>query len=417
MEINISNKNKYDEVIIVDSAYDVIKNIKEKKDSKFSELVKIDYKNNSFLESGKYNLYKINKNNIYISVFPRYIKNKKYVSSFDTSINYSSINYYSYTFDLNKILMYKCEIKNGQVNISNEKCQVIHPVARTNTHSVCFPDSDNIVSFGNVSIIEQNAMGSSMKPSMDTMVLCKAIFIHSINNKFNKILEIGAGSGFVSKFFATIANFDNKLIVDMNELDGTAIAYIKSNKFGYIERLDKKQVTYNIITESALTYLKNNIDYDIVYSNPPYVPFPQEIDNEIIYTPLKPNFSMGIKLIESIINYTYEKPNRSSLVLITSVTLKSLYIQKILKEKQYDVIFNHEGVFKTWFVVSSVQPSDIWKYNSISNSGNSYDILKLGNYNFKVGLCNIPENKDFKDIYKKYNDSKWQYMYCILFKN
>lgn len=89
------------------------------------------------------------------------------------------------------------------------------------------------------------------KPSTDTFLL-----VDSLRNYFgNSALEIGTGSGFVSNFLSR--NFKNVVATD---IDVQSLIYCKTNTNPKI----------NLICCDTTTAI--NIKFDLIVSNPPYLP-------------------------------------------------------------------------------------------------------------------------------------------------
>lgn len=105
-------------------------------------------------------------------------------------------------------------------------------------------------------------------PSIDTLVIAKALKkIFSQNNKIYSAIEVGCGSGFLSKYILTKnTELQSMVINDMNPL---AIECARDN-------IKDSRAEFRIgLGQDALASKK----YDLIVCNPPYIPRPDSIEN------------------------------------------------------------------------------------------------------------------------------------------
>lgn len=129
----------------------------------------------------------------------------------------------------------------------------------------------NVEFYGNIINVNENVL----IPRFETEYLVdKTIkYIRKLTTKQINVLEIGTGSGCIS--------ISLKKCLDANI---TAIDISRKALEVAIENANQNEVTINFIEEDINKYITNS-KFDLVISNPPYVPINSIVDEKIKYEP------------------------------------------------------------------------------------------------------------------------------------
>jgi len=131
-------------------------------------------------------------------------------------------------------------------------------------------------------------------PRFETEYLVDKTIKYLKKMKHNKIdiLEIGTGSGCIS--IALNKNIDSN--IDAIDISEKAIEVAKNNAI-------MNNVTINFITEDINNYCSNK-KFNLIISNPPYVPFDSLVDEKIKYEPQNAIFAeeKGLYFYKLILN-------------------------------------------------------------------------------------------------------------------
>jgi len=157
--------------------------------------------------------------------------------------------------------------KNPVLLTNNYEIGKLPPTMRETLHAL-FGSRPRIIEYDGVSTIWDSRHVGVWCPSIDTILFAKALNqIAQKENNFKRAIEIGCGSGFLSKYaLKKFPKLDHILVNDINP------AAIRSAQD-------------NINDPRAGYYLGNGIDklkdgkYDLVVANPPYVPRPGSIED------------------------------------------------------------------------------------------------------------------------------------------
>ncbi len=201
--------------------------------------------------------------------------------------------------------------KNPVLLTDNYKISKLNPTKRDTLFSL-FSGRPRIVEYDGVSVIDKSYHPSVWCPSIDTVLFARGLKkLFAKRKKFNKVIEIGTGSGFLSKFILE-KNKEVKTIV-VNDLNNFAVDCAKDNI------KDKRAILH---TGDGIKKL--NVDkYDLIICNPPYIPRPKSIDE----TPYE-----GVSLLYDLI-HNYKKYLNKNGILITNISslCESIVIDKSLK--------------------------------------------------------------------------------------
>jgi len=189
---------------------------------------------------------------------------------------------------------------------------------------------------------EQGKYKGVWGPSIDTILFCKGLNEIDLNNVKN-VIEIGCGSGFISKYI--INNAKNLEKIDLIDLNEYALKCAQDNI---------RDNRTNFVIGNAIKYITGK-KYDLVVCNPPYIDRPESIcDNPF----------EGVKLL----NY-----------IITSL----------------DTILNKEGKFIT--NVSSLSGETVAQTINQSNV-NTRDIISM---EVPLKVYNVLKNEEWMNFLKE----------------
>lgn len=148
-------------------------------------------------------------------------------------------------------------------------------------------------------------------PSIDTLLMTRAL--SKINLKgIKKIIEIGAGSGFIAKY--VINNSTDLEEITLNELKENAELCWKDNI--------QDSRTKFVIGE-GIEYIQDK-EYDLIICNPPYIDRPKRVNK---------NAYEGVEVIEELFKYVKKFPNTR---LITNVSsLSGERIKNLLQDDNF----------------------------------------------------------------------------------
>lgn len=250
--------------------------------------------------------------------------------------------------------------QNGQLaTVSNKKIVQKNPVAASPEHGdirfglpasvkqlIGYDDGSN----NPVSMIFQAPLKSTfMKPNVDTMLICHGLkkFLIDENRKFDRGIDIGTGSGFIAKYIATRSNHvSNVTAIDIDpkagEFMGSSGADMPNN--------------VKIVIGDAITYLNNHLDYDLIVSNPPYVPTVEETKSNKKVAIDNPSFWQGTGLMSYLISDALPRMQQGArlVMVVPSTSLKSQSLYDVMQNlKKYGVearlLHEQEVAYKAWF--------------------------------------------------------------------
>ena len=199
--------------------------------------------------------------------------------------------------------------KNPVLLTDNYKIGQLKPEIRDTIFSL-FSNKPRIVEYDNVSVRSDESHINVWCPSIDTILFAKALSkLFNKKNNYQSVLEIGCGSGFLSKYaLAKSKTIKSLLIIDINKY---AIKCAMDNIN------DKRALFY---TGDGLKKIKNG-KFDLMICNPPYVPRQSSIDD---------NPYEGVSVLNYLIHEGQKHLNKNG-VIITNIS--SLCWDIVLKQK------------------------------------------------------------------------------------
>jgi tRNA1(Val) A37 N6-methylase TrmN6 len=166
------------------------------------------------------------------------------------------------------------------------------------------------VEYDGVSTLDKGEYRSVWCPSIDTVLFAKALRkVFRKRKNFSKAIEIGTGSGFLSKY-CLVKNKTIKSIL-VNDLNPHAVQIA-------MENIKDKRANYYI--GDGIEKVKQN-KYDLILCNPPYIPRPESIDD---------NSYEGVSLLYDLVHNGQNYLNERG-VIITNIS--SLCWHIIMKSK------------------------------------------------------------------------------------
>lgn len=182
----------------------------------------------------------------------------------------------------------------------NYRISKLEPTLRETLFSL-FTSRPRTIEYDGVSVVWGAEYPTVWCPSIDTVLFAKALReIFSSEHKLTNAVEIGCGSGFLSKYvLSKVPTLQNILITDINP---EAVKCAQSN-------INDSRASF--LVGDGLEALKNN-KYDLVISNPPYVPRPDAIED---------NPYEGLEVINFILENvkTYLNPGGVSVLNVSSL--------------------------------------------------------------------------------------------------
>jgi release factor glutamine methyltransferase len=175
-------------------------------------------------------------------------------------------------------------------------------------------------------------------PSIDTILFAKALNkIFQKNNSFKTALEIGTGSGFLSKYcLQKLKALEEMYILDISPY---AIQCAQDNI---------TDIRARFLTANALEFLKSSKKkFDLLICNPPYVPRPKSIDD---------NPYEGVSLLYELLHNAknYLNPNGILVINISSLSMdiafdkKPMLPVKLLEKLEVPLKVNNIHNNKAW---------------------------------------------------------------------
>jgi len=232
-----------------------------------------------------------------------------------------------------------------------------------------------------------------MQPSIDTMLLCYGLallFEKCEGTDFRRIIDIGAGSGFIGKFAAVHAPGARE--AHLVDIDQAAKEYWESPGFGTERRtVSGHELTWQFHAGDAVELLAKDAAFDLIISNPPYIPTLAEA-SRLDGASHKGNFWEGCGLLIYLMELIMEDrvPRGARVVVaLTSLTLKSRRVRALLEEApskgvQVRVHLEREIAWKAWYAGTGSGPSYL-----LADDEEFRERQKIGDCEFFVG-CRPP---------------------------
>lgn len=252
---------------------------------------------------------------------------------------------------------------------------------------------------------------SFMKPNVDTMLICSGLHtLFQEGIQFKRAIDVGAGSGFIAKYLALNQPKGRITAID---IDPMAEKYMLSQEAAMPQNVI-------ICRGDALTHLSRYANqYNLIVSNPPYVPTPEQTETSKKVEIKDPSFWKGTGLICHMLEDSLEKmPKQGHLVIvIPSTALKSKRLNEIFhnysSNYQARILYQQEVAYKAAFAgdgkVTHLLATEEQRLNPTHFKGMNLSLF--------VGITSPgqPRACKIEDGRRDYRGYYWQMIYIIDF--
>jgi len=224
---------------------------------------------------------------------------------------------YSYDENVSKFVV---SIKNPVLVTDVYEINKLYPTLRDTVHAL-YSQAIKITEYAGIAFrFEQKKYPSVWGPSIDTLLFAKNLNKIDFKN-IKTVLEIGTGSGFLSKYILE----KNKGLKEVHVIDINKEA-IQCAK----EQIKDKRAKF--YCGDGLGYLKNK-KFDLIICNPPYIPRPKSIDD---------NPYEGISLLVDLLINSKKYLNARGVLMTNISSLCSRVISKVLDKENIKIDYLEE---------------------------------------------------------------------------
>ena len=202
--------------------------------------------------------------------------------------------------------------------------RVKNPVVMSNAYRgfVVQPHEVRYLHYRDVGMIFARPLGGRfMQPSIDTILVCRALVDCLADMpQVSRAIDVGSGSGLIGKFAAHYAQGDGDLEVTLVDIDPIATKYYHSNTFNAqsVVGIAGRSIDWKFRAEDAVALLNNDPAFDLVVSNPPYIPTKGEATSSSL-SPLSGGFWEGVGLVAYLLKLISERPGGPQARYLTQV--------------------------------------------------------------------------------------------------
>ena len=229
-------------------------------------------------------------------------------------------------------------VEDGVVNRSGPPdIKVKNPVVMSNASKgfVVQPYELRYLHYKKVGIVFARPPGGRfMQPSIDTILVCRGLVECLKTFKtVKRLIDVGSGSGFIGKFAGNYALGPSELEVTLVDIDPAAITYYKNRGFNSeAATMTGRQIDWKFCAEDAVALLDNDCSFDLIVSNPPYIPTKSETSSSAI-SPLSGGFWEGVGLVIYLLKLISQRAASGArlVLMITSLTLKAPAVLEALE--------------------------------------------------------------------------------------
>lgn len=316
----------------------------------------------------------------------------------------------------------RCSVQEGCVKLCSCEPSVVvrNPVVMSPAYKsiVLHPDTKRYMHFKGVGFVfARPSRGEFMAPSIDTVLVCHALdklFQETSreNKKFERIIDVGAGSGFIGKFAAVHAPGASR--VCLVDIDPAAKEYWLQAGFG---SAGVANVRWDFQVGDACNFLKLDSEYSLIISNPPYIPTRAETTEEMSVAHIC-GFWEGCGLLVFLLDMLEKGrfPDEAHLVVaITSLTLKSKYVCDWLstaasKGITVRVLDERELAWKAWYAGRGEASSHL-----LAVAREADERQRIGSCDFFVGATKPNKSREGgeKDKIGPSADYHWHVAYVL----
>ena len=256
----------------------------------------------------------------------------------------------------------------------NYRISQLNPTLR-DTLFALYESRPRIIEYDGVSTIWDQRHSNVWCPSIDTLLFAKAlrkIFVENFSfrnddltididiNNIKRVIEIGCGSAFLSKYLLTKSKIENIMINDINpEAVKCAMDNIRDSRALFMDGDGLELLRY----ETDLKYFAKK--FDLIICNAPYVPRPDSING---------NPYEGIELLTHLVHNGQRYLNKGG-IIITNIS--SLGWKLVFKEITEMNMFEIESL-KVPLKVNNILNNKDWleylrKLGLKSENNNGYE--------------------------------------------
>lgn len=347
---------------------------------------------------------------------------KRPYEKFDDSVNFRSLPVVEFTDDVGEQLVwYDGRIKSGKVCRPKGSADVRQklPVVMSPAYLgfAIEPNELRYLHYRDVGIVFARPRGGRfMQPSIDTILACYGVarLMEDPSCSFRHVIDVGSGSGFIGKFAAVHAAGEGELRVVLADIDATAMSYCKGLGFAAPKiGLNGRSVSWEFEAGDAVKLLEADSTFDLLISNPPYIPTIDECRTASV-SKLASSFWEGCGLVTYLLNRVMEgkcAPGAHLVLLISSLTLKSLMVQRLLKQApeqgvRVRTLVEREIGWKAWY--AGAGGSDFL----IASKSEAREKVRLGSCDFFVGAT-TPGHSRQGGSRDSIWDYHWHYVYVL----
>jgi hypothetical protein len=147
------------------------------------------------------------------------------------------------------------------------------------------------------------------------------------------------------------------LEITLVDVDPTAMDYVKTNSFNAPSQgMRSRKVRWKLFAQDAVELLDKDSDFDLIVSNPPYVPTLEETQSSTVSHDVS-GFWEGVGLVVYLINLLAEGRCRDGahlILMVTSLTLKSVAVREALEAASargllVNLLVEREIAWKAWY--------------------------------------------------------------------
>eukprot|EP00418_Pyrodinium_bahamense_P006548 CAMPEP_0179023768 /NCGR_PEP_ID=MMETSP0796-20121207/7102_1 /TAXON_ID=73915 /ORGANISM="Pyrodinium bahamense, Strain pbaha01" /LENGTH=399 /DNA_ID=CAMNT_0020719693 /DNA_START=110 /DNA_END=1309 /DNA_ORIENTATION=- len=223
------------------------------------------------------------------------------------------------------------------------------------------PNEKRYLHYRGVGIVFSRPVGGRfMQPSIDTILVCSALaklFDGETAPRVRRAIDVGSGSGLLGKFAAVYGPGGDTLSVTLVDIDPKAMEYCQTPSFNASQSGSRgRPVSWSFHAGDAVQLLEIDSQFDLIISNPPYVPTPSETRGCEVSRDVS-GFWEGIGLVVYLMDLMLQRrcPAGAHLVvMVTSLTLKSPQVRAALEAApKYGVrvrqLVEREIAWKAWY--------------------------------------------------------------------
>ena len=191
--------------------------------------------------------------------------------------------------------------------------RVKNPVVMSNAYRgfVVQPHEVRYLHYRDVGMIFARPLGGRfMQPSIDTILVCRGLVdCLAEMRQVKRVIDVGSGSGLIGKFAAHYAQGVGDLEVTLVDIDPVATKYYQSNTFNAqsVVGVAGRTIDWKFRAEDAVALLNDDAGFDLVVSNPPYIPTKGEATGSSL-SPLSGGFWEGVGLVAYLLKLISERP-------------------------------------------------------------------------------------------------------------